>query len=1124
MRRIAEVAASRLVPLAPTLVLVILAMLAGEATLLSGKPALAASAGPGWSIRSLAQPTDFSAASDAACEFENPTHNLSQACDSYALIVTNAGGGPVPAGGHVTIADTLPAGVRVFAIQGEAPGTKGSLGCSTVPLQCVDEAEVAVGETLVVTIDVTVDKSIEEAGTPSVHNSVSVAGGGALPVSIGEQTAIGSEAAPFGIADFALRAFGGDGAPAAQAGGRASTLAASLDFTSENGSILGRTSYHPPEEVRDVIVDLPPGFVGNPQTTAKCPLYALLENSEVTDCPPASRVGTMMFEAAPGTFRVSEGLSSGTTAIYNMVPEPGFPAEFGLTFLGQPVFMYASSVRIGGSYRLRVTVPGIPELQTIGATLLFFGDPGGHFNGSPSPTPFFTNPVNCAAGPVSATVEADSWQHPGFYHFAESTTYPQLSGCNMLQFQPTLSVAPESTQADEPTGYTFTVANPQNESPFTLGTPELKDATVTLPAGVSVSASAADGLRGCAETGPEGINIGSGNTVDAGQDVGNPEATELGAGHPGGDGSSYDDGLYHTAAGHCPAASAIGTVEVETPLLASPLEGHVYVALPHCGGSGQPPCTPADAVNGNLFGAYLEVAGSGAVVKLAGHVSIDPSTGRITASFRENPQIPFSAFRLRFHGGPRAVLANPQACGPAATTADFSAWSFPATLDSLASSLPFTVDWDGAGGACPATPPLTPSLIAQTTNPAAGAFSPFTFTLSRGDRQQGLFQLSVTTPVGLLGMLATVPLCGEPQAQQGTCPEASRIGTVNAAAGPGSHPLWVSGRVYLTVGYHGAPFGLSIVVPAEAGPFHLGNVVVRSAIAADENTTALTITSDPLPQIIDGVPLRVQTVNVTVDRPGFMFNPTNCGAKQIAVAVAGAQGALAHLSSPFAAANCRSLPFSPSFTASSYARTSKKRGASFDVKVLYKPGQANIRSVSVKLPKQLPARLTTIQQACPQATFESNPATCPAGSLIGIATAHTPVLPVALEGPVYLVSFGGAAFPDVMLVLQGDGVRVDLTGNINIAKGITSSTFASVPDAPITSFELKLPQGTHSALTTNLPAAARGDLCGTKLVMPTTLIAQNGLQIKQSTKIAVTGCPKVKKPAKKANARALSRR
>ncbi len=377
-------------------------------------------------------------------------------------------------------------------------------------------------------------------------------------------------------------------------------------------------------------------------------------------------------------------------------------------------------------------------------------------------------------------------------------------------------------------------------------------------------------------------------------------------------------------------------------------------------------------------------------------------------------------------------------------------------------------------------------------------------------------------------MLSSVALCGEPQAAAGTCSSASEIGTTTVAAGPGSHPFWIGGRVYLTVGYRGAPFGLSIVVPARAGPFNLGIVVVRAAISVDPNTSVLTVTSDPLPQIIDGIQLRVQTVNVAIDRPGFIFNPTNCEAHQIAATVAGSLGATAHVSSPFAAAGCRSLPFSPKLTFSTQAKTSKKGGASLVAKLAYTTGQANIRSVAVSLPKQLPSRLTTIQKACPAATFEANPAACPAASLIGFAKVRTPVLPVPppgrdanLSGPAYLVSHGGAAFPDLVVILQGDGVRVDQRASIFISRrGITSSTFANVPDVPLSSFELNLPEGPHSALTATLPASANGSLCGAKLTMPTTITGQNGARIKQSTKIAVSGCPKPRKKAGKPKARA----
>jgi hypothetical protein len=330
--------------------------------------------------------------------------------------------------------------------------------------------------------------------------------------------------------------------------------------------------------------------------------------------------------------------------------------------------------------------------------------------------------------------------------------------------------------------------------------------------------------------------------------------------------------------------------------------------------------------------------------------------------------------------------------------------------------------------------------------------------------------------------------------------------------------------VFLTGPYRRAPFGLSIAIPAKAGPFNLGTVVVRSAITIDPVTSALTVTSDPLPQILDGVPLRVQSVNVTVDRPAFMFNPTNCTGKQVTGTLASAQGTVSQVASPFAASGCKNLPFKPKFTATTKARTSKANGASLSVKVGSTPGQANIAKVDVQLPKALPARLTTLQKACTEAQFAANPAGCPAASVIGVAKAITPVLNVPLVGPAILVSHGGAAFPDVEFILQGQGVTVELDGKTQIKKGITYSRFESVPDAPITSFETVLPQGSHSVLAANLPVKAKGSLCGSKLVLPTTLVGQNGAQVKQSTKLGVSGCPKVKRARGKAKAVKSSRR
>ncbi len=554
------------------------------------------------------------------------------------------------------------------------------------------------------------------------------------------------------------------------------------------------------------------------------------------------------------------------------------------------------------------------------------------------------------------------------------------------------------------------------------------------------------------------------------------------------------------AAGNCPLASQVGTAEAHTPLLAEPLRGHIYVAQPGCGGENQPICTEADAANGTLFGLYLELEGSGVVIKQHGTLSANPITGQLTTSFKNAPQFPFDDLKLTLKDGPRAPLANPQACGEALTTSDMTPWSSPQTPDANPSWL-FAVT--GCGGS-----PFAPAFEAGTTNTASGAYTNLTTTFSRSDRQQDLSTIQVHTPPGLLGMLSHVTLCEEPQAGEGTCSPASQIGTARASAGAGSHPFWVSGPVYLTGTRGGAPFGLSIPIQAKAGPFNLGTIVTHATLSVDPETSALTITSAPLPQIFRGVPLRVQTVNVTVNKQQFMFNPTNCEAKQITATLESAQGTTAHVSSPFAAGGCKNLPFNPGFKVATRAPGSKKHGTSFDVKVSSAPGEANIHSISVSLPKQLPSRLTTIQQACPEATYAANPATCPAGSLIGIVTGTTPVVSVPVTGPAYLVSHGGAAFPDIKLILQAEGVRVDLTGSINIKGQITSSTFAGIPDVPISSFELELPEGPHSALTTN------GNLCARRLIMPTTIVGQNGRRLVRSTKVAVAGCPK-KKPAPK---------
>jgi hypothetical protein len=370
-------------------------------------------------------------------------------------------------------------------------------------------------------------------------------------------------------------------------------------------------------------------------------------------------------------------------------------------------------------------------------------------------------------------------------------------------------------------------------------------------------------------------------------------------------------------------------------------------------------------------------------------------------------------------------------------------------------------------------------------------------------------------PPGLAAVLASVTPCPEPQAAQGTCGPDSLIGHAISSSGLGADPFSLSGQVYLTGPYKDAPFGISIVTPAVAGPFHLGNVIVRSGIYVDRFTAVVTIRG-VVPTMVEtgtsgktGIPVQLHRTEVVVDRPNFQFNPTNCTPMSITGTLQGSQGGVENVHEPFQVTNCPNLQFKPTFEASTAAKTSKNNGASLIVKVTSPGlGQANIAKTKVALPIVLPSRLTTIQKACPDHVFEANPASCDEGSLIGTAKIYTPVFKNPLSGPAYLVSHGNAAFPDVEFVLQGEGLTIILDGQTDIKKGITTSTFNALPDAPFTKFETVLPEGPHSAL------AATANLCTQKLIMPTTITGQNGDVINQSTHIAVTGCPKAKRPTR----------
>jgi hypothetical protein len=1049
---------------------------------------------PAWSVQSLAQPTSFSASENARCESTGR-------CDRYTLVLSNVGSRA--SDGLVTVIDTLPEGITTGgAPSASSPEEGEAFACSTEAvaahsvITCTSDRPIPALSPAIAAISIPVLVSSSVPSGSTLVNAIEVSGGGGKTIEAATLTPIEATPMPFGPLELSASLLGPAGAMDTQAGDRPAAFTTSLAVPSAlaiPSSVGSQIAPYPVASIKQIVIDLPPGVVGDALAAPTCPLsgVASLTKQNPYACPPATQIGTStLIEPEDAVTELK---------IFNVTPEQGYVAEFAvfLPVLGRSVLLYASLVGGGAHAHVRiVSAPLDPTVSIVAASFSFFGDPAAIDTGSLGPAGFFTSSSDCAAAGLTTTLHVDSWQDPAREiepgeepEFAgepgwksASSTARGVTGCGALQFHPTLSLAPEAAHslADEPAGYEATVEVPQDEDPEGLATPPLKTATVTLPAGVTISLPATAGLAACAEEGTEGIDL---------------ESSE---------------------AGHCPPASTLGEAEIMTPLLGEALQGSLYLAQPTCGGAGQPVCSEAAVETGGLLALYLEASSEarGVHVKLRGTVEVggegtegkhnDLQPGQVRLTFAEMPQEPISQLRLRFHGGPRALLANPQTCGSFTTESELEPWSHqPAPGEAQGTpdvtpkpSFPITGCEDR----------FAPSFSAGTTDIQAGAFSPFTLTFSRRDREQNLSGFAFTTPPGLLADLASAPLCAEPQAAAGTCSQASEVGTATVAAGAGSEPVYLGGHVYLTGPYNGEPFGVSIVVPAVAGPFNLGNVVVRGSIRVNPATLALTIATGQLPQSIDGIALRLQTVNVTF-REGLVFNPTSCDPTKVTGVIVSAEGASLPVEEPFQVTNCASLKFAPSISFSTNGKTSKQDGADLITKLTYPsapPGTyANIGYVKLELPKALPSRLTTLQKACPDAQFEADPAACPAESKVGYATVHTPLLPTPLTGPAIFVSHGGEAFPSLTMVLQGYGMTVNLVGSTFISKaGVTSTAFKTVPDVPFSTFELVLPQGPFSALTAN------GNLCTQRLVIPNELLSQAGGEpLKRDSTISVRGCP-----------------
>jgi hypothetical protein len=873
------------------------------------------------------------------------------------------------------------------------------------------------------------------------HNGASSNGG----------TTVGNDQvfSTFGIESFSIEALDREGNPYTQAGGHPYELKVviALDTTATVGTPppgqvgnLESVSANP----KTVQVSLPPGLIGNPMATPKCEPFEI----KPQDCAADTQVGHAVVQSARGT--------SDQGPVFNLVPPTGVAAQLGGRFNTIGTVRINANVRTGSDYGVDTGTMSITADEGVKRVeMAIWGVPAdeGHFlerfcpevliagcaSGAPL-RPFLTNPTSCA-GPSAANLSVDTWQDPGDFVSALSPM-PANGGCNRLDFQPTIRVQPDTSVADSPTGLHVDLHVPQNENPVGLAEANLKGAIVALPPGLVVDPASANGLAGCS-----------------------PAQIELHGPEPA----------------RCPDASKVGSVEVDTPLLDHPIKGGVYVAQQGNAGA-------AHGANpfGSLLAIYIAVDDpqSGVVVKLAGHVEANRQTGQLTTTFSENPQLPFEDFKLDFFGGPHAPLSTPVACGAYATTTRLTPWSTPEGADALPSDS-FPVGAAPGGGTCAtsgAQLPNTPSFEAGTQTPLAGAFSPFVLHLSRPDGSQRLSAIDATLPEGLVGRLKGIPYCSEAAIRQAearnrpgdgslergapSCPAASQVGSVDVAAGAGPSPYHVQGAAYLAGPYEGGPLSLVIVTPAVAGPFDLGAVVVRTALYVNPATAQITARSDPLPTMLEGIPLDVRSITVKMDRPEFTLNPTSCDPLAVGGQAISVTGQAASLASRFQVGSCERLPLKPKLSLHVFGKTNRNAKPRLRAVLTMKPGEANIARAQVNLPHSEFIEQNHIKTVCTRVQFaqgDGHGSACPPGSVYGHATAFTPLLDQPLQGPVYLRS-SSHKLPDLVAALNGQ-VDIELDGKVDSGpnEGIRN-TFEVVPDAPVSKFVLEMKGGKKGLL------------------------------------------------------------
>jgi hypothetical protein len=839
-----------------------------------------------------------------------------------------------------------------------------------------------------------------------------------------------------------------------------------------------KAGLNPPfARTRDLSVSIPPGLLGNPANFPQCTVLQLEEDA----CPIASQIG--ITEVSVYT------LSTFVEPVYLMNPPPGSAGVVARIGFVADVFPEVLNVRVKPEtdYGIEAKLEGAnASAQLVRAVTTLWGvptdpihdpqrvtpqeasngelPPGGGRESGLRPTAFMTNPTRCGAL-QEVTVSTDSYQLPGVVS-TMSAPLPSITGCGQLSFAPQFSLSPTTSSADSPSGIDATLALSQQGliDPGLLASAHLKKAVVALPQGMTLNAAAATGLGACSEA---QIGLISESPI-----------------------------RFDSAPATCSTSAKVGTVEIKTPVLPEPIQGSLYIAS-----QGANPFH-------TLLAGYLSAEGEGVIVKLAGRFEVDSATGQITAVFDENPQQPFEDLELHFKGGPHGVLTTPDACGRYTIDSVLSPWSavdpfapLPSEVAESASTFPIVSGPNGGG--CP-NGALSAELSAGTVNPTAGAYSPFAMRLTRPDGTPRLRGLELSLPTGLIGKLAGIPYCpdaaigaaasrsqpgqGAEELASPSCPAASQIGTVTAGVGSGPSPFFVStGKVYLAGPYKGAPLSLAIVTPAVAGPFDLGDVVVRAALNVDPLTARIKAVSDPLPTILEGIPLDLRDIRVNLDRPNFTLNPTSCAPKLFEGSALADSGVSAPLSERFQAASCASLGFKPNLKLSLTGATKRAGHPALKAVLTYpkKGSYANIAAAQVSLPHSEFLDQGNLNKVCTQPELRSQ--TCPKTSIYGRAKVWTPLLDKPLQGPIYLGVGFGYKLPALVAELNGQ-LRVLLVGKVDTdAQQGIRNTFKAVPDAPVSRFELTLKGGKKYGLLENSE-----DICRKAQKAAVQFNAQNG--------------------------------